>query len=161
MLKESTVGVNNMCEDIEWDAPVWSNGSVEVAPEEADTPDPCSFTSVLAYMEVPYEEAKEEYFKLLPDHIGPALKDSAEILKILTSELALDRFVPGSWTGITGFPPLEIKVRSDFPDSMKARARPINPKLYENAHKEFIRLKQYLYRDSVSPWASFGKLRCL
>jgi hypothetical protein len=49
MLKESTTDVNNMCEDIEWDAPVWSNGSVEVAPEEADTPDPCSFTSVLAY----------------------------------------------------------------------------------------------------------------
>ena len=108
MLKESTVNVNSVCEVIEWDAPVWSNGSAEIAPEELDTPDPCSFSSVLAYMEVPYEQAKEEYFAMLPDHIGPALKDNAEILRILTSELAVDRFVPRSWTGIAGFPPLEI-----------------------------------------------------
>ena len=37
-------------------------------------------------MEVSYEEAKEEYFKMLPDHIGPTLKDNAEIL-VLPSTL--------------------------------------------------------------------------
>ena len=38
--------------------------------------------------------------------------------------------------------------------SHRIRSRPINPNLYENARKEFDRLKKYMYKDSTSPWAS-------
>ena len=58
------------------------------------------------------------------------------------------------WTGIQGFPPLDLQVKEDFPPFHKVRSRPINPRLYEHAKKEFDRLTRYMYRHSTSPWAS-------
>ena len=63
-------------------------------------------------------------------------------------------FVPREWTGIKGFPKLELKFKPNFPESHRIRSRPINRKLYEHARKEFDRLMKYMYKESVSPWAS-------
>ena len=82
------------------------------------------------------------------------LKDSKEFKELLCTNLALGRFVPKEWVGIKGFPPLDLVVREDFPASHKMRARPINPRLFGHTEKEFKRLLTYLYRLSVSPWAS-------
>ena len=62
--------------------------------------------------------------------------------------------MPKEWTGIQGFPPLDLQVKEDFPPFHKVRSRPINPRLYEHAKKEFERLTGYMYRHSTSPWAS-------
>jgi len=154
MLREAENDVNALGSDIDWDAPMWYKGDVEEAPEDIETPEPCSFRGVLAFMEVPYEEALAEYHGMLEDHVGPLLKDCKEMWDILKSELCVRRFVQKEWEGIKGFPPMDIKVRDDFPASMRVRARPVNPKLYENAHKEFLRLCEYIYRPSDSPWNS-------
>ena len=69
----------------------------------------------------------------------------------MRSDLAVDRFVPREWTGIRGFAPLDLKMLEDFPESMRVRARPINQRLYEVAHKEFQQLMYYMYRTSFSP----------
>ena len=66
------------------------------------------------------------------------------------SDLCVDRFVPKEWTGIQGFPPLDLQVKDDFPAFHKVRSRPINPRLYRHAKKEFERLTAYMYRHSTS-----------
>ena len=39
-----------------------SNGQNTEAPEESETPDPSHLNPVLLFMEIPFEEAKAEYF---------------------------------------------------------------------------------------------------
>ena len=102
-----------------------------------ETPLPCAFEPVWQFMEVPYDEAKAEYFKLLESHVEKALTDSEDFLRIMMSDLAVDRFVLKEWTGTRGVSPLDLKIREDFPESMRVRARPINSRLYEVQHKEF------------------------
>ena len=136
------------------DVKLWSNGEVEESPEEMETPMPVAFGPVLAFMETSYDEARAEYFNMLKDHIGEQLARCPQFVNILKSDLCVDRFVPKEWTGIQGFPPLDLQVKEDFPPFHKVRSRPINPRLYEHAKKEFERLTGYMYRHSTSPWAS-------
>ena len=122
--------------------------------EELNTEVPCSFTEALNFMEVTHEEALKVYEESLEKHIGDLLKSSTRLRAILESDMAKTVFVPKEWTGIKGFPDLDLKFKPSFPESHRVRSRPINPNLYENAKKEFDRLKHYMYKDSTSPWAS-------
>jgi len=91
---------------------------------------------------------------ILDKHVSPEFIKQTKILELLKSKLGLATFLPTSWTGVNGIPPLHLKVRDGLPAKIKPHARPINPRLYEVAHKEFLRLKTYFYRDSDSPIAS-------
>ena len=154
MLRNGQQNLYNVNESCDEELMRWSEGISEDAPEDLETPLPCVFAPVLNFMEVSYEEARAEYFERLKVMVGEMLSGSEAIIDILKSDLAVDRFVPKAWTGIEGFPPLDLQVRDDFPDLLRVRARPINPRLYENAEKEFRRLMEYMYRESKSPWAS-------
>jgi len=156
MLRNSDVEVNNVLEtDMRpGDIRLWSEGEVEESPEEIETPVPVAFGPVLAFMETSYEDARTEYFQMLEAHVGELLSGCSKFKAILESDLCVDRFVPREWTGIQGFPPLDLQVKEDFPPFHKVRSRPINPRLYEHAKKEFDRLTAYMYRHSTSPWAS-------
>jgi len=132
----------------------WSEGVTAESEEEINTEVPCSFTEALNFMEVTHEEALKLYADSLEKHIGDQLKSSERLRTILDSENAKKVFVPAEWTGIKGFPDLELRFKPNFPESHRVRSRPINPKLYENAKREFDRLKHYMYKDSTSPWAS-------
>eukprot|EP01037_Dinobryon_pediforme_P048642 gene48642-biopygen16541 len=131
------------------DIRLWSQGEVEESAEEEGTPMPVAFGPVLAFMETTYEDARKEYLGMLQDHVGELLAGCPEFMEILRSELCMDRFVPKEWTGIQGFPPLDLQVKEDFPPFHKVRSRPVNPRLYENAKKEFERLTGYMYRHST------------
>jgi hypothetical protein len=48
------------------------------------------------------------------------------------------------WKGLLGFPPLELEWKTNFPECHPVRARPINPKLWDVAEKEFNRLCRYM-----------------
>ena len=120
------------------------NGENTEAPEEIETPEPSHFDPVLQVMEIPYEEAKAEYFEMSDAHVGEMLEDLIGIKQLLNSELALGKFVPSEWVGIKGFSLLDLVVKGDFPNSHKVRARPINPRLYANTEKEVQRLLDYL-----------------
>jgi len=136
------------------DVSQWSQGIDFESEEELNTEVPCSFTEALNFMEVSYEEALEIYNDSLEVHVGDYLKTSIRLRRILESKEAKSVFVPKEWTGIKGFPNLDLKFKPNFPESHRIRSRPINPKLYDHAKKEFDRLSQYLYKESVSPWAS-------
>ena len=131
----------------------WTIQPEEEAPEDAATPLPSSFAEPLHYMEMSYEEAKEEYLKLVPEHVAEDFRKFTDIVELLKTK-GLLVFVPRKWEGIKGIPPLKIKFREGMPSKLKPRARPVNPRLYATAKKEFDRLMKYFYRPSKSPVAS-------
>ena len=132
----------------------WEDNPWVIAQEEIDTYDPCSFTGPLAYLTMSHEEAIENYLSLLNSHISPEfMAECPKVLDLMKSQLALDVFVPTTWTGIKT-PPLQFQVRNDLPKFMKPAARPINPKIYEPAKKEFDRMLTYFYVKSESNIAS-------
>ncbi len=99
------------------------------------------------------EEALKEYQQALPLQIAPAFAAATDILDLMKTKGA-QVFVPRNWEGIRGIPPLVLAWRPDMPESMKPRARPVNPRLYQTAQKEFNRLSEYFYEKSTSPIAS-------
>lgn len=135
--------------------PPWSTRQ-EVAEEELSIPDPVNFSEPLHFMENTYEQNCEEFRRELPKHICPDLLNSPTGPKFveLMLTLGLETMVPRNWHGINGIPPAHVEWKDTLPDKMVASARPVNPRLLEDAKKEFNRLLSYFYRFSNSPWAS-------
>lgn len=123
------------------------------APEDIDTELPSSFPEPLHYMEMSTEDAVKEYLSLIPTHVDPKFSSATPVIKLLETK-GVKVFVPQNWNGVNGVAPLKLNFREGMPQSMKPRARPINPKLYEHAHKEFNRLLKYFYVPCNSPIAS-------
>lgn len=135
--------------------PPWSRPIDALAPEESDTPDPTSFPDdILAYLSTSPEEARQIYINDLDTHVTPEIRAACpHIIDILTSQLAYDVFVPQVWTGID-MAPYHLDVKPGLPDFIKAHARPVREALYQDAKKEFDRMKTYFYDKSTSPIAS-------
>jgi hypothetical protein len=131
----------------------WSKPIDQEAPEDDEAPIPCSFPYALHYMEITPEEAEKEYFSQLESHVSKEFADCTPILNLLKTK-GLKVFVPHNWEGIKGVKPLELNWKPNLPPSIKPKARPVNPRLYENAKKEFDRLLKYFYAPSRSDIAS-------
>ena len=123
------------------------------APEDADTDLPCSFPYALHFLEMSHEEAINEFFSLFDKHVDKAFAETTPILELLRTKGSMV-FVPSNWEGINGLEPLQLDWRPGLPESMKPKPRPVNPKLYAAAKKEFQRLLGYFYVPSTSPIAS-------
>lgn len=131
----------------------WTDPILPDAPEDIDTPIPCSFSDALHFMEVGYDEAVTEFLSLFDKHISPEFRKATKVDLLLQSKGKLV-FVPSNWEGINGVPPIQLELKDGLPASMKPKARPINPKLFANAKNEFHRLCKYFYVPSDSPIAS-------
>ena len=125
----------------------------ESSPEELESYEPCSHTQILEFLGKTHPEAVAEFISLFDDHISKGFRDATKVEELMKSKGA-QVFVPEQWTGITGVDPIRLKFKDTFPDRIKPAARHINPRLYGNAHKEFLRLLGYFYRSSRSNWAS-------
>jgi hypothetical protein len=145
------LAVNSTVRDTTTQLP-WTTIDLE-APEDIATELPSAFPDALHFMEKSPEEALQEYLSLIPTHVSKEFIDATNIVQLLTDKGA-KVFVPQNWNGINEIPPLELKFTEGFPDSLKPRARPVNPKLFEHAKKEFERLRKYFYVPSTSPVAS-------
>jgi hypothetical protein len=133
---------------------VFSGMDMEESEEEKDTYEPCSFTLPLAHMSKSYGEALREYNDQFKDHVSEGFAQHSNIKALLQTELALNRFVPKKWEGLRSVEPIELQFKDTLPSSMKPKARPINPRLHEQAKAEFQRLSGYMYVPSDSPVAS-------
>ena len=131
----------------------WMNPMDEEAPEEVDVPNPVQFEYAHAFLGKTREQALEEYEAMFPKHVSEAFANSTDILNLLRTK-AVEVFVPNDWTGISGVPDLKLKFSKDMPARMKPATRYVNPRLYDNAEKEFRRLSAYMYEPSRSPWSS-------
>jgi len=132
----------------------WTIEPDDEAPEELDTDLPCSFSGPLHYLSMSREEAIKEYKEQMSAHVEKTFAESTAVLELLHSDLALDVFVPSVWNGIVGVPDLELDFKDTLPTNMRPRARPVNPRLYDNAHTEFNRLCTYFYTPADSAIAS-------
>ena len=134
--------------------PPWSQPIDSLAPEEMDTPDPTSFPDdILAYLTSTPEEARLVYLNDLKTHVTDDMRNACpDIMPLLRSELALDVFVPSTWTGIL-MEPYHLDVKPGMPDHLKARARPVRTALFQDAKNEFDRMRTYFYETSTSPIA--------
>ena len=91
----------------------WSRPMDEIAPEELETEEACSFTGPLYYLSKPYEEVREEYFSMFDKHIAPEWRHHPRLVELLNSEKARLVFTPEAWHGING-----IELDFDFADDM-------------------------------------------
>lgn len=125
--------------------PPWTKPP-EVCPEEEETPDALAYgEGVLEYLEMSVDEARKNYLEMLEEHVSEEMrKECPEIMDLLSSELAMEVFVPSEWKGLD-IPPLVFSVKPGLPERMMTRARPIRPELFETAKKEFERLSTYFY----------------
>ena len=132
----------------------WSKPIDAIAPEEIETPDPTSFPDdILMLLTTNANQARDVYNIDLKTHVLPEMLAACpEIMTLLTSELAYDVFVPQTWTGIK-MPPYHLDVKPGLPEYLKARTRPVREALYQDAKKEFERMKGYFYTKSYSPIA--------
>ena len=117
----------------------WSRPMDEIAPEELETEEACSFTGPLYYLSKPYEEVREEYFSMFDKHIDPEWRYSPRLLELLHSEKARLVFTPEEWHGINGIE-LDFDFDENMPTVHRERARPINPKLRAPLEIEFKRM---------------------
>ena len=100
-----------------------------------------------------YERHREQHLSQFEKQVAPEMLARPKVRKILET-LGLDVFVPQNWDGVNGLPDLELEFLPTFPSSSKPGARPVNPRLYEHAKKEYTRLKKYMYEKSYSAVAS-------
>ena len=131
----------------------WKDAIEEEAPEDIETPEPCSFRDVLHYMEISYDEAVQEYMEMIEKQTAPEFIKNTKVVELLRTK-GVKVFVPSNWEGIKHLPDLELRFTEDMPTRMKPHARPINPLLFAAAKKEYERLLGYMYRPSQSPIAS-------
>ena len=110
--------------------PPWSMPLDDIAPEEQFTPDPTSFPDdILTYLSTSAEEARAAYITDLESHVTSAMREACpDVMNLLTSELALDVFVPASWTGIS-MHPIQLDIKPGLPDYIKAHTRPVREAL--------------------------------
>ena len=121
----------------------WSNPESD-APEE-DLPMPSNFSEPLHYLSMSHGEAVDKYLDMLSEHVDSDFAKNTKIMELLKSDIALRAFVPTNWLGINGFEPLVLETADTLPSTFRAPPRPINPKIYEAAQKEFKRLFTYFY----------------
>ena len=131
----------------------WSVPTDEEEPEEVDSPLPVQFEHAISFLGKTKQEAIDEYYSMMHTHVSGVMKEQTDILNFLKTK-AQAVFIPENWSGISGIEPLHIDFHPDMPSRIKPKPRPINPRLWEAASKEFERLKGYFYEPSRSPWAS-------
>ena len=131
----------------------WMHGPPDEAPEEAQVPLPAQFEHASTFLGKSRAEALEDYYSMFGEHISKEMISETPIINLLKTK-GEKVFVPHNWEGIKGIDPLHIEFSDDLPVRLKPKARPINPRLWECAEKEFNRLKTYFYEPSRSPHAS-------
>lgn len=130
----------------------WETTSYEEAPEDEETPLPVQFEFAMEFLGKTREEALSEYYGLFDEHITPEFRSSTNVEQLLRTK-GVKVFVPTSWDGVK-VDPIDLQFDESMPPRMKPNARPVNPRLFEAAEKEFRRLCTYFYEPSRSPWAS-------
>ena len=145
--EDSVTKVINALEDLR---EPWAINPREECPEDKAVGLPVQFEWAQSFLGKPYEEAVAEYKAMFETHIGESMRKDTPIINLLETK-GLDVFIPTTWEGITGFGKLALEFSSDLPARLKPKARHINPRMWEDAEKEFKRMRGYFYEESRSP----------
>jgi hypothetical protein len=127
---------------------------VETAPEDENTPIPCSANAWLNQIDVAYADKLAAYHAQLESHVDEGFRKETDIITLLKLPEVTSVFVPDDWRGLDGVEPLQLKLQETAPKRMKPATRHVNPRLLDTAKAEYTRLRGYIYRDSNSDIAS-------
>ena len=127
----------------------------EPCPEEEETPDPLAYgEDVLKFMETSIEDSKSEYYAEFEKHVSESMqKECPKIMEILKRPEVADRFAPSEWNGMK-VPEFKLELKSELPDRISPKSRPIRSDLYQHAKVEYERLQKYFFLESTSSVAS-------
>eukprot|EP00981_Chlorochromonas_danica_P010291 scaffold3085_cov211-Ochromonas_danica.AAC.1 len=78
----------------------------------------------------------ENYFNSYKEQLLPYATTCQNKVRLADNKTTID-IQWYNWDGINNIEPLQLHWLPGLPSSMKPRARPVNPKLYEHAKKEF------------------------
>lgn len=126
----------------------WTKPVYDVAPEEYYIPDPSSYGDVLCFMEVPVEQAREEFMQELATRVEPEFAKRPGVMDLLRTK-GMQVFVPETWEGIKGYE-LDLDFKDNLPARLKPKARPIPPAMLESVNQEIKRLLKYFWEPSTS-----------
>jgi hypothetical protein len=98
----------------------WSEPIDEIAPEETEAPDPCSFTGPLYYLSKPHEEVIKDYFEMFEKHISEEWRANPKLMELMHSDIALEVFVPAKWHGLN-IPSITIRQQITYRFLTKSR----------------------------------------
>ena len=93
----------------------------------------------------------QTYLDLLDLYVYPDFQKATDVMGLLRTK-GIKVFVPQNWEGVR-VQQLHIDFIEGMPILMKPRVRPVNPKLFEHAHKEFLCLLTYMYVRCDGPVA--------
>ena len=137
---------------------LWKGINKLELPEDDLFPLPTNHGPVLNLFENTYEFHIREYQDLIRTQCSQCstelLRLHPELIELFLSNDVTNLFVPKTWSGIKGMPPIKLTFADNLPTKMRPRSRIVSPKLMANAKAEFFRMKQYIYVDSDSQIAS-------
>ena len=151
--EETSLVIAEAINAMEYLSEPWTINPREECPEDKAVGLPVQFEWAQSFLGKPYEEAVTEYKGMFDTHISEVMRNETPIINLLETK-GVDVFIPTTWQGITGLGTLSLEFSSDLPPRMKPKARNINPRMWEDAKKEFTRMRGYFYEESRSPWAS-------
>ena len=124
-------------------------------PEDDFFPLPTNHGPRLHLFENTYDFYLREYKDLITTQCSSELiRLHPELMELFLSQDVIDLFVPQTWSGIKGMPPIKLIFADNLPIKLRPHNLTVSPKLMANAKTEFFRLKQYIYVDSDSHIAS-------
>ena len=133
----------------------WTVPLLETPPEELEEY-LGAYVDMDDFLTKSHEELYETFLKLFDTHVDQEFAAATPILALLRTKKAREVFVPAwkEWTGVNGIDDVELQYREDMPETMAARARPIQPTVAEAASKLWSRMTSYNFVESKSPCAS-------
>ena len=116
--------------------------------EETMIPDISLDPLGLCYMETTYDEALQDYFKVLDTHVQEDFRNDTNILELLKGK-GRRVFVPDNWKGITDLV-LDLEFKEDMPVFFKPPQKRYNPLLIDRVKPELQRLAATVWEKSNS-----------
>ena len=106
-------------------------------PKDDLFPLPTNHGPLLNLFENTYEFHIREYQLIRTQCSTELLRLHPELMELFLSNDVTDLFVPKTWSGITGMPPIKLTFADTLPSKMRPHSRIVSPKLMANAKAEF------------------------
>jgi phospholipid-translocating ATPase len=134
--------------------PPWQHAPEECE-EDLAAPEATNWSDfALNFMESSREDTVAEYLRLLPTQISGEMRARVpDIDAYMLTDQVKRVFIPEEWRGLD-IEPIRFTIKAGCPERIQPRARPIRQELWENAKKEFGRLRHHFYALSDSPIAA-------
>lgn len=134
----------------------WQEAPLEIPPEDLETVEASLFSRLEGELGKSRATKEMEYEQAWRKQVEPEfMTQCPDLERFMQSQMVRDVYiVPEEWTGVNGFPLLELEFSDKMPEAMMPKSRPMAALLKEKAEPEFRRLCKYFFEPSTSNCAS-------